>query len=236
MARVLILREAAEAEKTARELSLAGHQPLMLPLERSVDIDAPLQEALGDAAIAGFALTSARAVPALAGAFPADRRPVLCVGRGTAEAAGAAGFPDVRTARGAASGMGRLAIETGITPGAILLYAAGRRRTGTLERALDAAAIGYRIWEVYDIVPVTLSAGMVRSVLMGGPPDAVLLLSAGQAEGYLRLAQEMPDLFTPQPRLLALSERVAAALPQPWRAATLISREPTLASLFERLG
>lgn len=236
MARVLILREAGEAERTARQLAERGHQPLILPLERSVDTEALVEEAVGGAVLAGFALTSARAVPAFARAFHGDPRPVLCVGGATGDAARAAGFGNVHVAEGAAAGMGRLAARAGIATGETLLYAAGRRRTGTLERSLEAAGIAYRIWEVYDVVPVALTAGIVRGVFIGGPPDAVLLLSVGQAQGYLRLVGEMPQLFSPPPALVALSPRVAEALPQSLGADARIAAERNLASLFECLG
>ncbi|NDW03509.1 uroporphyrinogen-III synthase [Jiella pacifica] len=233
-ARVLILREAGEAERTARQLAERGHQPLILPLERSVELPSPTAE--GDEGAAGFALTSARAVPPFARRFPGDLRPVLCVGGRTGEAVRAAGFANVHVAEGAAAAMGGLALAAGIGPGETLLYAAGRRRTGTLERALAAAGILCRIWEVYDVVPVAWSEAMVRSVLVGGPPDAVLILSVGQAEGYRRLYEEMPQLFDPQPLLLTLSARIAAALPHELCGNAHIAAERNLASLFERLG
>ncbi|TFF18075.1 hypothetical protein E3C22_22520 [Jiella endophytica] len=234
MARVLILREAAEAERTAGHLASLGHQPLMLPLERTVETHAPAGTA-GEGA-AGFAATSARAIPALAEAFSSDSRPLFVVGAATGETATDAGFANVRVAEGAAATMGRLALASGITAGDTLLYAAGRRRTGTLERAMEKAGIACRIWEVYDILPVTVSEGMVRSLLIGGPPDVVLLLSAGQAEGYGRMVDAMPQYFAPPPKLLALSSRICEALPQFLREDVLVSARPSLASLFELIG
>ena len=234
--RVLILREAGEGERTARRLAERGHQPLLLPLERSVELQAPAGGTGEGAVLAGFALTSARAVPPLARAFSDDLRAVFCVGGATGDAAREAGFANVHVAEGAAAGMGRMAITAGISAGETLLYAAGRRRTGTLERSLAVAGISCRIWEVYDVVPVTWSEAMVRSVLIGGPPDAVLILSVGQAEGYRRLVEAMPQLFDPAPLLLALSARIAEALPHELGVNAHIAPERNLASLFERLG
>nr|WP_255699849.1 uroporphyrinogen-III synthase [Jiella avicenniae] len=230
------MREAGEAERTARQIAERGHRPLVLPLERSVELDMPAGAVEEGAAPAGFALTSARAVPPLVRRFPRDLRPVFCVGGTTGDAAKEAGFANVHVAEGAAAEMGRLALAAGIGPGETLLYAAGRRRTGTLERALSAAGIACRILEVYDVVPVAWSTPMVGSVLVGGPPDAVLILSVGQAEGYRRLFEAMPQLFDPPPRLLTLSARIADALPQGLRATTHIAAERNLASLFECLG
>ncbi|MBP0614820.1 uroporphyrinogen-III synthase [Jiella mangrovi] len=233
MSRVLILREAAEAERTAVTLAGLGHQPLILPLERTVDLDPGRGGAFEADDLAGFAATSARAVPALGKRFAGDGRPLLAVGAATALAGEAAGFGNVHVAGGAASSMGELALSAGIKAGETLLYAAGRRRTGTLEASLAKVGIRCVIEEVYDIVPVSLSEGVVRSVFAGGPPDFVLLLSAGQAEGYGRLTDEMPQLFRPSPRLLALSVRVRDALPQSLREGAAISTKSSLASLFE---
>ncbi|MEX6507261.1 uroporphyrinogen-III synthase [Jiella sp. M17.18] len=232
MARVLILREAADAGRTASDLAALGHEPLLLPVEETRSLDDPPPPGR----FAGFAVTSARAVPALAAHFPGDARPVFAVGERTAAAARAAGLPHVQAAPGTADAIGQLALATGLEPGDHLLYAAGRRRTGTLETALTAASLGFAVWEVYAVVPVEPDAAVVRAALGGVPPDAVLILSAGQAEAFGRLAARHPGLFEPLPTLLALSARIAEALPPALAGAARISPTPRLASLFEWLG
>ena len=229
MARVLILRERDEARRTAEALEARGHQPLILPLEAA----RPLDQGPPQGTFAGFAVTSARAVPALARHFPADPRPVFAVGERTGEAVRAAGFTDVRIAGGAAPDIARLVDAAGLSVETALLYAAGRTRTGTLEQALNAAAIPYAVWEVYEMVRLAPDEATVASVLGGAAPNAVLVLSAGQAEAFFGLAARLPKLFQPMAAILALSRRIAEALSPAFRGDATISSDARLASLFE---
>ncbi|MEF2552233.1 uroporphyrinogen-III synthase [Aurantimonas sp. A2-1-M11] len=231
MVRILILREAQAAARTADDLAARGHEPLVLPLESSQAIAGPAPAG----AFAGFAATSARAVPALAAAFPGDARPVFAVGERTGAALAAAGFPDVRVAAGEAQSIGRLAFAAGFGGADTILYAAGRPRTGTLETALSAAGVGCRVWEVYETIALRPERAAVVAALGAGPPDAVLLLSAGQAATYGDLVARFADLFTPPPQILALSARIAAALPPNLAETAQLSRDTRLVSLFERL-
>lgn len=229
MARVLILRARDEARRTAAALEARGHQPLILPLEEAQ----PLDQGPPKGTFAGFAVTSARAVPALARYFPADPRPIFAVGERTGEAARRAGFPDVRIAGGTAPDIARLTDAGGLSVGTALLYAAGRTRTGTLEEAFDAAAIPYVVWEVYEMIGLAPDEAAVASVLAGSAPDAVFVLSAGQAEAFCGLAARLPKLFQPMPAILALSRRIAGALSPALRRDAIISSDARLASLFE---
>ena len=232
MARVLILRAADAAAPTAEALAARSHRPLILPVELMRTIGGPAPP--GN--FAALAATSMRAVPALAKFFPGDGRPVFAVGERTGSALLAAGFTDVRVAAGEAGDIARLARDAGLGGTATILYAAGRPRTGTLETALAAAGIGCHVWEVYETVAHRPERSAVEAVLSDGPPDAVLLLSAGQAAAYGELVAAWPDLFRPAPRILALSARIAAALPENLAETVRLSDDTRLASLFERLG
>jgi uroporphyrinogen-III synthase len=229
--RVLILREPDAAARTAAELAARGHEPLVLPLETVETLGVP--PPVG--AFAAFAVTSAHAVAPLARAFPDDPRPLFAVGEATASAARNAGLRDVRAADGAADGMGAMAAAA-LPAGATILYAAGRTRTGTLETALADAGIGCAVWEVYAVRPSQPDPATVAQVLAGRAPDGVLVLSVGQATAFAGLCRAMPDSFTPLPAVLALSERIAAALPAELRRRARISPDRSLASLFEWLG
>lgn len=231
MARVLILREAAAAARTAAEIVRRGHAPLVLPLEAVEPLDAPPPPGT----FAAFAATSAHAVAPLARRFPNDPRPLFAVGTATGSAARDAGFSDVRVADGAADGIAALAAAA-LPVGAAILYAAGRTRTGTLETGLADAGIGCTVWEVYAIQPLRPDAATVARALDGCPPDSVLVLSAGQATAFGALRRDMPGAFTPRPAVLALSDRIAAALPAELRRDAWISPDRSLSSLFEWLG
>ncbi|WP_338083189.1 uroporphyrinogen-III synthase [Aurantimonas coralicida] len=128
-----------------------------------------------------------------------------------------------------------MASDAGFGETATILYVAGRPRTGTLEEALAAGGIGCRVWEVYETVAHRPERSAVAAVLHDGPPDAVLLLSAGQATAYGELVATCPDLFRPAPKILALSARIAAALPANLAETVRLSDDTRLASLFERL-
>jgi len=236
MARVLILRDAEAAAKTAQCVADRGHEPLILPLEETVVLDGPPPEIAESEAWAGFAATSARAIPSLAAAFHGDARPLLAVGEATAAAAREAGFPHVWTAGGNAAEMGHLALTAGLKPGDRLLCAVGRRRTGTLESALDAAGISWSTWEVYEVRPRLPERFLVSAALEAGPIDHVLVLSVGQAEGYQRMLAAFPELGECKAAILALSPRIAAALPADLARSARISAKPSLSSLFEWLS
>ncbi|MCQ8781945.1 uroporphyrinogen-III synthase [Mangrovibrevibacter kandeliae] len=229
MARVLILREVGAAKATARLLTARGHDPLILPTEAIQPTGKP--PPAGD--FSGFLVTSANAVEALAAAFPQDPRPVLAVGERTAGALRAAGFPFVLVGEGDGAALARRATEVSATAERPLLYAAGRVRTDRLETALKTGHKAVVAWEVYETRRLDPSREDVDGALAGGAPAAVLLLSAGQSWSYAALLALAPHAFEPAPRLLCLSERVAAALPGNLRADAAISPRPSLASLFD---
>ena len=226
--RVLILRAAEDAERTAREVAAHGHEPLILPTEMARRLDAPPP----DEAFAAFAATSARAAPALAGYFAGDPRPVFAVGARTADAVREAGFPDVRAGEGDAEALAQRIAASLPPQGAPILYVAGIPRTGTLETALQGAGIGVCVWEVYETRRRGPERTEVAAALGAGPPDAVLVLSAGQAEALAELAAAFPDLLG-RPTPWILSRRIAEALPPALRERSRISPDKRLASLFE---
>ena len=242
MARVLILREREAARETAKALVDAGHEPQVLPLEayRTLDLSAGLGGSAwptGDrsAAFAAFLLTSPRAVPALC-AFTADRsRRVFAVGERTAEAARRGRFRHVISAGGDAAALAEVVAAADFPPGARLLYAAGETRTATLEAELSGLDVEVVVRNAYATVRLAADAAAVDAALSNGPPDVVLVLSAGQATAFCDLAERMPERFLPQPRIVAFSARIAAALTPPFGDLAVISREPTMVSLFERL-
>ena len=235
MARVLIIREAEAGRETAETLFNLGHESVLLPLEAVV----PLQSAPPGGNWDGFVVTSAKAVDPLAKSFPSDSRPVFAVGAATAEALRAAGFVHILAGSGTAASLPPIVETTfgaGETPR--LLYAAGRNRSGSLERAFEAAGIGFGTWDVYDIVPLMPDRASAEVALGEAPVDAVLILSQGQAEAYGRLVARLKEASSRQttsapPRLLCLSERIAAALPAELTQRAKISTSPSLASLFE---
>lgn len=230
MGNIVLLREEVAAKRTARELAAYGHSAVILPTERIV----ALRKAVPREPFAAFAVTSARAVPAIAQAFPGDPRPVFAVGTRTAEALHEAGFADIHVAGGDASTTAELIGRLSEREHAVL-YAAGRPRTGQLEIALEVLGIPFVIWEVYRTERVEQSPARICGAFAGA--DAVLLLSVGQAEAFLALAGHTDRPFRPGDfEILALSPRIAEVLPEAWRRVTRISSDKTVASLFAGTG
>ena len=227
--RILILRAGEDAERTARDVSARGHEPLVLPTETVRRLDAPPPPATD---VRAFAATSARAVPALASHFTGDPRPVFAVGARTGDAAREAGFADVRVAVGDAEALAQLIAASCPPAGGPILYAAGIPRTKTLETALQRTGIVFRVWEVYETRRRRPERAEVEVALAEGPPDAVLVLSAGQAEALAELAAAFPDLLG-RPTPWILSRRIAEALHPTLRERSWISPDKSLASLFE---
>ena len=230
MARVLVLRPQPDADRTARALLARGHAPLLLPLQRIVPTDTPAPTA----SVAGFIVTSLQAVAPLAAAFPRDPRPALAIGPETAAALRAAGLQGIAAAADAADDLVAAAAALAATADLPLLYAAGRVRLPRLEAALRAAGVAVLAWEVYDTHPLSPGPAEVRALVGDRPPDAALLLSAGQATGFARLAARVAGVFAPPTRLLCLSARIAAGLPAELRPSAAISPLPTLEALFDR--
>lgn len=229
MARILVLRPEAEAADMVARLRKLGHEPLILPLHEIVQDGAPPP----DGSFSGFIVTSAHAVAPLAAAFPRDARPVLAVGERTAGVLRTAGFGNVVVGEGEGTSLVPTARRVFAAAGLPLLYAAGRVRTSGLETALLGERIGLVIWEVYDTRPLHPDSGQLFSVLGRTPPDAVLLLSTGQARAYGDLAGENPLLLNARTRLVCLSKRIADALSMELRPHAEISDGPTLDALFD---
>ncbi|WP_082490710.1 uroporphyrinogen-III synthase [Aureimonas sp. Leaf454] len=230
MARVVVLRQMPEAEETAAEIRARGHDAVLLPLARTVPLDAP--PPFHD--VGGFVVTSLQAVRALAAAFPGDPRPVLAVGARTAEALTAAGFGAVEAGPGTAEGLVARAEVLARESGRPLLYAAGRVRTPDFEAGAGAAGVALLVWEVYDVEPLDPGpAGLAAAFPNRESPD-VLVLSVGQAEGFAQLWRRIAAEGRSVPRLLCLSERILRALPVDLRPFACISPQPKLSSLFDR--
>ncbi|BDA86701.1 hypothetical protein Sa4125_42430 [Aureimonas sp. SA4125] len=229
MARILVLRPAADAEATGRAIEARGHEAQILPAEEIV----ALSSAPPPGPFAAILVTSAHAVPALAVLPREDLAPFLAVGARTASALRAAGFGEIATGSGGAANLVEPAARLAATRGLPLLYAAGRVRTDALEAAFADRDVPLRLWEAYDIRPLDPAPDEIAQATGGISPDAVLLLSRGQVAAYVRLAGRLPAGSAP--RLLCLSPRIADALPANLRGWAEISPTMSLATLFDHV-
>jgi uroporphyrinogen-III synthase len=170
-------------------------------------------------------LTSANAVPALAGAragLPVADLPVLAVGDATAEAARDAGFTAVESARGDAAALAALArrrIERRSDRRAgPLLYLRGADVAGDLTQLLPEFQIDQAV--VYRATPVPTLAPAARAALRGDGLDLALFFSPRSAAGFVSLVRASGlGENCRKTALVALSPAVARAADLPWTAA-----------------
>jgi uroporphyrinogen-III synthase len=226
---VLVTRARADAERTARRLAARGHVAVVAPVIAIAPTGAPAPQEPWDALV----LTSAHAVPMLAGLSARDR-PAFAVGARTAAAARAAGFADVRQANADALGLSRL-IAAAMPPPATLLHATARERK--TEPGASLAAAGFRVvaWECYAARPAPHLPAEIAAALRARHFDAVLHFSRRSAELLIGLA-EREDLV-PALRTVAhlcLSADVAAPLAAVG-AETVVAPEPNETSLVALL-
>jgi uroporphyrinogen-III synthase len=221
--RILVTRPAAEAERTARRLVAAGHEPVLAPVMVVRATGGTVPPGRFDAVL----ITSGRAVAdeaaASLGVLDLGVVPLFAVGRQTAEAARQAGFRDVRIAGGDATDLLDLVRLTLPRP-ARLLYLAGQDRKPTLEAALAGAGYALNVHETYvaEAVPAWPAAVLddiaeqrLAACLHYSRRSAALALhlaeTAGLAAAFLSLVQAClsPNAAAPL-RAAATRYRMAA--------------------------
>jgi uroporphyrinogen-III synthase len=206
---ILVTRPAPDSSETAGRLRALNLDPVLCPLLRIEPLAPRLP---GPAGFAAIALTSANAVRVV----PAERLapflalPLVAVGGHTAAAARAAGFTDIREARGSYTGLvEHLAHHT--APGPVL-YLAGRERTGDLARSLAPHGRMVVTCETYAMLPAD-PAEAALVALADGRIEAVLHYSRRSAERFVEaLAPSVPAGRRRSLGMLCISEAVAAPL------------------------
>ena len=240
--RVLVTRPEPAASRTAAELRRRGHEPLLLPLAVAEhDINA-LAKALARPH-AAIAVTSAEAVRALQ-ALPdlpsaLFGLPCFAVGESTASAAWNLGFRSVLAGNNDGATLARMiAHPTGPAFSAEqpLLYLAGNPRATGFETELEALKVPVEICECYRMRPVVPSQCEIADVLGTAPLDVVLLYSSESARRLfeLPLPPSGHELLAGA-RILCLSDKIAAVVPEPFRSGVRVAPAPTEASLLALL-
>lgn len=234
--RVLVTRPREQAERTAAALRALGHEALVAPL---LEIR-PTGAAPPEGAFAAAILTSANAVPALAGHAREGLAPArtFAVGKRTAVAARDAGLANVETAAQDPGGGAVLARQAmaAVEPGAAFLVVAGRERKAEPAASLTAAGFRVAVWEAYTARAVAQLPSDLREALGAGSLDAALHYSRRSAETALRLA-EQAGLLAPFLGLRhhALSEDVAEPLAKGGAGSVSVAARPDDVSLLASL-
>ncbi|TPW27756.1 uroporphyrinogen-III synthase [Pararhizobium mangrovi] len=240
--RVLVTRPEPDAQRTAERLRAAGFEPIVLPVSRRVGDPAALEAAVSRP-VCALALTSRNAARVLAEA-PAAREawhalPVFTVGEGTAAAAREAGFDDIVTSGGTGEALAATIARLGVArETAPLAYCAGRPRSVVLEGRLAAFRVPFIAIDCYAMESVRHSAQALEAMLFdGGAVEAAVFYSAESAKRFFALLRhaDLSDRFAPL-CIPCMSERVAAAVPERFRAAVCLAERPEEGHLLEILA
>lgn len=229
--RILLLRAAADAARSAAELQKRGHRPLLSPVIEIVPTGLPLPSGSFDAVIA----SSAQAFKFLAPEEVQLLRdlPLLCVGSRTAAAALKSGFRAASLIAPDAKSLAPLVAAKYPAP-AHFIYLAGEDRKPDLEEALSAAQFQVTVHETYSaeaaerLVPAAVSALEYREI------DAILHYSRRSAEIFLDLAADA-KLDLEQTAHFCLSADVAAPLVEAGQPHVIIADTPDETALFRKL-
>jgi uroporphyrinogen-III synthase len=219
--RVLVLRAEGDARQTAFALARSGHETVLAPLLRIE----PTGEPIPDGPFDGVVITSAHAVPVLGASFPTVPTPaepgatpfslialpVFAVGDRSAEAARAAGFSDVRSARGTRAELAAL-LASAMKPNARLLLALGRDHKADLAPRLTEVGFRPVVWLAYEALAATELPAVAVHELKTGTIDAVLHYSRRSAEIFIALAARAGLGPQHQAWHIVLSEDIAEPL------------------------
>jgi len=214
--RVLVTRPQNKAEKTGALLTAMGHQPVSMPLFKTVHHPDKARDTIARESWAALAVTSTEALHGIEAKRDAREmidRPVFAVGAETAGRAKDVGFTRVFTGQGNGERLAEaIAAEPSLFVRAPLLYLAGSPRAPWLERRLEALHVPFETATVYAMEPVHYDASEIGPLVEAA--DAILLYSHMTAARFFALGagRAIAKRSTP-PALLCLSNNVAHAVP-----------------------
>jgi uroporphyrinogen-III synthase len=221
--RIWITRAQPGAAATAARLEAMGFEPVIGPVldvrpRAAVDVDL----AGGDT----LAFTSAAGVSAFAALTTARDLAVFAVGDATAEAARAAGFADVHSARGDAAALADIIAAVAPKPARVLCPGAAAP-AADLPRLLADRGVGATALVVYE----------TREAPPEPPPDNLFAILIHSAKAARAVAQRLAGAEISDLTVLAISPSAAAPLagfgfrrlaiaPRPDEAALMALLEP----------
>ena len=243
--RVFVTRPEPGAGKTAEILHRRGHDPVMLPLSRTVTL-ADNGFDLNMAPASTLAATSAAALRhwEACGIDPARLAlPFFAVGEATGEAAREVGFQKVHIGKGTGAELAASITEAAATARLEptkrqpLLYAAGRVRQGGFEAAIMAVDLPLKVVEIYDIEKLSYSTDLILRQFLPSEIVAVLFYSRNAAALFFEaLDNDETRKQLENGVFLCMSEQVAAAVPDRHGSGIRIAatpREDDLLSLLD---
>jgi uroporphyrinogen-III synthase len=237
---VLVTRPLPDGEATAASLRARGFAAMSAPMLRLEPL--PFHDA-DDAQYGAVIVTSANALrgiePQLAGTALL-KLPLFAVGEHTADAARQAGFTKVITARGDASALRDLVIESAkarkLKKASPLLYLAGADLARDLATELGEKGFSVVTQTTYKMVPAKTLPREVCEAFVAGEIEAVLHYSRRSARAFLDAARdggvEISALALPQ---CCLSPAVAAIVREAGAAQVAVAASPDENALLEAL-
>jgi uroporphyrinogen-III synthase len=233
--RVVVTRPEISAVRTAERLKAMGHDPVLLPLSEAFHHPQIAEEALRGP-YSALAVTSAEAMRVLsAPGFELDvGKTVFAVGDATAAAASSAGFREVHAGAGDGKDLAEMIASFPDARHQEILYLAGKPRAATFEDRLGALGISVRIAEIYEMITIDHSPADLERTLSGPPAEAVLLYSQENAARFFDLLTSQTALLS-RMRVLCISARAAAAVPEAFSGRIEIAQSPTEDALLALL-
>jgi len=242
--RVLVTRPEPGATHTAGLLRARGHEPVLLPLTRTVAITASAP-ALRGGRPAAYVVTSAAALrhwAALGFAPEQLRTPLYAVGVATGEAARSAGFADVRIGAGDGEALAARLIadaaggRIALSGDALLLYVAGRVRRSRFGDLLQSAKMPFNTVEIYDTEEISYSTDFLSRCFSMDRPVAVLLYSRNAASILFdKLLSGIDDKPLQNNVFLCMSDYVSAAVPHRFADRVFVAAAPNETDLLKLL-
>lgn len=242
--RVLVTRPEPGNTRTAALLRARGHQPVAMPLTRTVPLAAGHDIIHGTRAGA-YVVTSASAMHHWPSPESEPGRlsvPLYAVGEATAQAARDNGFENVTVGPGDADSLAGMIIgdvETGrlVLSGAMpAIYVTGRVRRPRVETLLHRQNLPLRIAEIYDTENMSYSTDYIEELFAAESCLAVLLYSHHAAMLIMQHLERLdPDKALKDCVFLCLSSNVATAIPDRFRDRARIAAAPNEADLLAQL-
>lgn len=227
---IMVTRPREDAEELAAELSDRGFDTCIAPMlsTEAVEADVPPLERFS-----GLVFTSRYGVRHFTALEKSRSLPVFAVGDATAEAARAAGFSDVISAKGAGEDLAKLIGKRG-SGGLRLLHAGGAERVdGWTENIAGAEIVPLVLYqskparEFPEDVLELFKVGRVNYVLLFSPATARNFVTLTRAAGLEKCAEKAVAIC-----LSRMVADVAGLLP--WRR-LLVAGRPDKKSLLEML-
>lgn len=229
--KVLVTRPLEDAEDSARQLAVRGHEALVAPILATQFHDG---EPLSLDAVQAVLATSANGVRALARRTERRDLPLFAVGPQTAEAAAQAGFAHVRNADGDARALAQATLDWASRDQGPLLHVHGGQGAGALAAGLRDKGFVVEEAVLYEVRAQALPAHAVAAMQQGAV-EAVLFYSPRSAQLFRDtcLKQALP---TGSLIAVCISPATASALAPLAFAEIRIAGAPNQASLLACLG